>query len=91
MNKKQIITKSEQISHKSKQISYKSFKILFKTIKRLSMIVAMTVGKTNNLVLSWCDEVEQILFIEKVWAVREGVWVWVGVWVGVPTPSSPSH
>lgn len=66
MNKKQIITKSEQISHKSKQISYKSFKILFKTIKRLSMIVAMTVGKTNNLVLSWCDEVEQILFIEKV-------------------------
>lgn len=59
MNKKQIITKSEQIS-------YKSVKILFKTIKRLSMIVAMTVGKTNNLVLSWCDEVEQILFIEKV-------------------------
>ena len=59
MNKKQIITKSEQIS-------YKSVKILFKTIKRLSMIVAMTVRKTNNLVLSWCDEVEQILFIEKV-------------------------
>ena len=59
MNKNQIITKSEQIS-------YKSVKILFKTIKRLSMIVAMTVRKANNLVLSWCDEVEQILFIEKV-------------------------
>lgn len=59
MNKKQIITKSEQIS-------YKSVKMLFKTIKRLSMIVAMTVRRVNNLVLSWCDEVEQILFIEKV-------------------------
>ena len=59
MNKKQIITKSEQIS-------YKSVKILFKTIKKVSMIVAMTVRKAHNLIVSWCDEVEQILFIEKV-------------------------
>ena len=59
MNKKQIITKSEQIV-------YKSVKILFNTIRVLSMIVAMTVRQVNNLVLSWCDEVEHILFIEKV-------------------------
>lgn len=59
MNKKQIITKS-------KQISYKSVKILFSIIKILSMIVAMTIRRVNNLILSWCDEVEQILFIEKV-------------------------
>lgn len=59
MNKKQIITKSEQIF-------YKSIKILFKTIKKVSMIVAMTVRRVNNLVLSWCDEAEQILFIDKV-------------------------
>ena len=59
MNKKQTITKSEQIS-------YKSVKMLFKTIKKVSMIVAMTARKANNLIVSWCDEAEQILFIDKV-------------------------
>lgn len=58
MNKKQIITKSEQIV-------YKSVKILFNTIRVLSMIVAMTVRQVNNLVLSWCNEVEEILFIQE--------------------------
>ena len=58
--------KKTEISSKSKIVAYKSVKITLKTIKKSIMVINMTMRKITNMICSWCDEFEHIVFIEKV-------------------------
>lgn len=40
---------------------------MLKIIKKSVLVMAMTTRKVNNLILTWCDEFEHIMFYEKVW------------------------
>lgn len=58
--------KKSEIISMSERIAYKSIKVVLKTIKKSVMVINMTMRKVNNLIISWCDEFEHIIFIEKV-------------------------
>lgn len=58
--------KKTEIISKSEIVAYKSVKIMLKTIKKSIMVINMTMRKMTNMICSWCDEFEHIMFIEKV-------------------------